>query len=144
MQVWAGLAAMDAGVLQNIPASVLSIYFLAWSPSLLDVPQFISSLPPSKDCTNECAKNIQPGGIAIVRKYGSNLNTTLLEEDLFAEADALLIDKAPGIVTEFSQPVDNVYFKAEDCQLYGPIRGDAIKICIQPTGTGSALIGDLS
>jgi hypothetical protein len=142
MQVWAGLAAMDTEVLQNIPASVLSIYFSAWSPSMLGVPQFISSLPPSKHCTNECAKYIQPGGIAIVRIYGSNLNTTLLEEELFTEADALLIGKAPGIVTEFSQPVDDVYFGDEECQLYGPIRGDAIKICIQSAGTGSALIGE--
>jgi hypothetical protein len=144
MDVWAGLAAMDAGVLKNIPASVLSIYFLAWSPSLVDVPQFISSLPSSKSCTNECAKYILPGGIAIVRKYGSDLNTTLLEEALFTEADALIIGKAPGIVTEFSQPVDDVYFSSEDCDLYGLIRGDAIKICIQSSGTGSALIGKLS
>jgi hypothetical protein len=143
MQVWAGLAAMDAGVLQNIPASVLSIYFLAWSPSMLDVPQFISVLPSPKDCTNECATYIQPGGVAIVRQYGSNLNTTLLEEDTFAEADALLIEKAPGIVTQFTQPVNDVYFTVEDCQLYGPIRGDAIYICIQPAGSGSAVIGKI-
>ena len=144
MQVWAGLAAMDAGVLQNIPASVLSIYFLGNSPSLADLPQFISSVPPSKGCTNGCAKYVQPGGIATVRKYGSNLNTTLLEEDLFTGADALVIDRAPGIVTEFSQPENYVYFDHDDCQLHGPIRGDAIRICIQASGTGSALIGEHS
>jgi hypothetical protein len=133
---------MDIAVLRNIQASVLSIYFLAWSPSLLGVPQFIVSLPPSKQCTNQCAKYLQPGGIEIARIYGKDLNTTLLEEGLFADADVFLIDKAPGIVTEFSQPVDNVDFQVEDCQLFGPIRGDAIKICIQSAGTGSALIGE--
>ena len=134
---------MDQQVLQNIPASVLAIYFSAWMNSMLGVPQFIASLAPSKGCTNQCAKYIQPGSIPLARKYESNLNTTLLEDDLFVEADALIIDRAPGIVTEFSQPIDNVYFSAEDCQLYGQIRGDAIKICIQLSGTGSALIGEI-
>ena len=141
IQVWAGLAEWNPDVLTHIPTSVMAIYFLAWTPSLLGVPQFVSTLPSSNNCTNQCDTYILPGGIEIARLWGANLNETLLEQEYFNQSDVLQIYNAPGIVIEFEQPIQNTQFDPSECELYGPIRGDAINICIKPTELGTAIIG---
>ena len=109
---------------------------------MLGVPQFITSVPPAKDCWNDCAAYILPGGVEIARIWGKNLNQTLLEQGQFDNADVLLINNAPGIVLHFDSPINDTLFEAQDCELYGPIRGDAIYICIQPSQNGGAVVGE--
>ena len=78
-----------------------------------------------------------PGGLEIARKLGSNLNSTLLEGEIFDNTEVVMLNSAPGFGVTFQPPADNFKFDMEnDCQLYGQLRGDAIQICITPNGTG--------
>ena len=139
--VWAGVTQMNPVVLESIPTSTMAVYFLAWTPNLLSVPQFIWTLPPTDQCTNNCVTYIQPGGVEIARLWSKDLNQTLLQNGHFDLADVIQIYNAPAIVTEFDEPTDDLIFQTGECELFTPLSNDAIYICIKPAEFGTAVIG---
>ena len=139
--MWAGLTPMNPVVLNYIPTSTMAVYFLTWTPNLLGIPQFIWTLPPTDQCTNDCVTYIQPGGVEIARLWGENLNQTLLETGHFELADAIQIYNAPAIVTEFEEPPNDLIFETDECEIFTPLSNDAIKICIKPAEFETVVIG---
>ncbi|KIN05323.1 hypothetical protein OIDMADRAFT_51133 [Oidiodendron maius Zn] len=139
--VWAGLTQMNPVVLDSIPTSTMAVYFLAWTPNLLSVPQFIWTLPPTDRCTNNSVTYIQPGGVEIARLWSKDLNQTLLQNGYFDLADVIQIYNAPAIVTEFDELTDDLIFQTDECELFTPLSNDAIYICIKPAEFGTAVIG---
>jgi hypothetical protein len=137
---FAGLAAMDKRVLDYIPTSVMCIYYLAWVPSILGVSKYVTGISPS-NCTGNCTAVFLPGGIELARVLGPDLNATILEGDIFGDADAVMLNNATGIVLEFSSPSDSFEFDMQnDCQLYA-LRNDSVQICIT-TEDSSLIVGE--
>src|SRR6266480_1036097 len=129
--VFAGLAQLDPIVLEYIPTSVLAIYYTAWISSLLGVSQYVVGLPSPANCTGDnCATFFLPGGLEIARKFGSDMNSTLLQGGLFDNAQAVLLNNAPGTGITFWTPKSFRFDLDNDCKIYGPILGDAIKFCL--------------
>lgn len=140
MPAFAGLALMDKRVLEYIPTSVMCIYYLAWIPSILGVSKYVTGISPI-NCTANCTSVFLPGGLELARVFGSDLNETLFEGEIFGDADAVLLNNALGIGLEFSSPYDGFKFDIEnDCQSYGT-RNDSVQICIT-TNDSSLIVGE--
>lgn len=131
---------MDRSVLDYIPTSVMCIYYLAWVPSILGVSKYVTGISPS-NCTADCTAVFLPGGLELARVFGSDLNMTLLEMDIFGDAAAVMLNNATGIGLEFSSPSDTFEFDMQnDCQLYA-LRNDSVQICIT-TEDSSIIVGE--
>ena len=140
MPAFAGLALMDRRVLDYIPTSVMCIYYLAWVPSILGVSKYVTGISPS-NCTGNCTAFFLPGGLELARVFGPDLNATLLEGEIFGDADAVLLNNATGIGLEFSSPSYSFEFDMQnDCQLYA-LRNDSVQICIT-TEDSSLVVGE--
>jgi hypothetical protein len=122
---------MDRRVLSHIPTSVMCIYYLAWIPSILGVPKYVTEISVG-NCTANCTSVFLPGGLELARVLGPDMNATLLEGGIFDHTDAVLLNNAPGIGLHFSSPIDGFTFNLKsDCKLYGT-DSDAVQICITP------------
>ena len=109
------------------------IYYSAWISSLLGVSQYVVGLPSPANCTGDsCATFFLPGGLEIARKFGSDMNSTLLQGGIFDNAQAVLLNNAPGTGITFWTPKSFRFDLDNDCKIYGPILGDAIKFCLSP------------
>ena len=118
-------------MLSALPATTVSLYFAAWTPTLLAVPKFAVD-SPAPDCSDNCTASFLPGGIELVRRYSFFLNSTLLEDGLLGDARTVQIRNAPGLLLRFKDLDTGFQFdRAVDCKLYGAALNDSIQICVK-------------
>lgn len=134
-QVYGGQEPMDISVLSYVHTTEVCIYFSAFVSSLLGVSQFVTAKSPVY-CVENCTSIFLPGGVELLRKFGGNLNQTLLQENTFGNSDTIVVNRAPGIGIEFWQPDPGFQFDHEnECKTYpgyNQTDGDAIQLCIAP------------
>jgi hypothetical protein len=148
VDVVAGLVPLDyaietylhsAGLDNNIPSSVVNVYFMAFTYGFLSDSRFVTSIPAiSCDPSANCTSIFLPGGINLIRRLGPDggPNSTLFDKtshydgNTYANAPALITQNAPGYQIEFSSIGDYTFDKTSNCTQYGNSTGEGLYLCL--------------
>lgn len=133
LPVFAGLTPFNVtGLTGHVLApSVVCIYFVSWVSSIQDVSKYVVDVDPWHCRGDNCNSVYLPGGIEQMRKLGSDLNQTILQGELFKDADALITHNTSGYHLDFFPPAGGFRFAdGNGCQLYGKSRAEAVYMCI--------------
>ncbi|KAK4157408.1 hypothetical protein C8A00DRAFT_11739 [Chaetomidium leptoderma] len=131
---------LDEALLALIPVAYVGIFFISWTPTLLDVPKYAVSMPIA-GCRENCTSAFLPGGIETTRKIAPYLNMTLMEGGAFRDSETIQIHNAPGILLRFDKlPPSFDFDRTSECHTYGQHLNDTLQICIRPVN-GSLAVG---
>jgi hypothetical protein len=137
--VFSGWMPLDKRVLDIIHPSIICMYFMSWTPTLLSVPKYAISMP-SPDCTGNCSQVYLPGGLETARIVSPFLNLTLLQGEVFGNSDTIRINDAPGLLLRFDRLYADFDFDRErECTIYGQNTNDSIQICIRSVNNSLAV-----
>jgi hypothetical protein len=108
----------------------LWIYFESLTGNLLEHPKFAIPLPLDQ-CSGSCKSVLLPGGLELARQALPWLNSSVFQDGIFNNADAIGIKHSRGIITTFSSPDSGFRSdSADECVYAGQTMGDLIQLCI--------------
>lgn len=109
--------------------------YSAYTNAMLASSDFVTGIEPISCNSYNCTSVFLSGGILQARRLDVNAerglaNSTFLDGTLLDNADAILVNNAPGYHLEFSPPGDDFTFGQDDCATFGQKRGDGLFLCI--------------